>query len=197
MKKTIEIKISTLIIALLSIVSLGFGASSWVAKIDGKTINKNNLTQMLNQQELLAEIGNGRSLTSQFKNKKFQRQILELQIMQQLMVNEIKDINKTKHFISEADIQKDKLSLSNQIEKALWLKAYTDKILRPQISVTQQAIDNFYTQNKKQFNNVPKAEANAYIKEELTLDQIQPLMLQLQKKVRSESNVTINEQFFN
>lgn len=195
MKKRVKMK--TLILIFVVTGSLAFGASSWVAKVDGNTIKQEDMDKIIQQQKLLAEIGNGRSLSAQFANKKFQKQVLELQIMQQLMVNEIKKINKQKHFISESEIAKNKANLSNQIEKALWLKAYTDKVLRPQVSVSQQAIDNFYEQNKSQFKNVTKSNASGFIKEELTLNQIQPLIMQLQNKVKSEANVTVNEKYFN
>lgn len=190
-------KFTILTLFFIFTISLSFTAGTWVAKVDGTTVSATQFKTMLSAQKNLAEITQGRSLDYQFKNKKFQQQIIQMQIMQQLMVNEVKKINQTKHFVSASSIHSKKEALSNLIEKALWLSAYQNKVLRPQITISNQAITQFYNSNKtKIFKGASKSQATPFIKEELMLQQVQPLLMQLQNKIKSEHSVNINSNFF-
>lgn len=174
-----------------------FAAGQWVAEVDNKKITESDLKQQLEYQQILMEMSSGgRNLKAQFQNKQVQAQVLQSAILQDLMVKEIKSMNRTKPFISPSMIKKQMNGISDIIEKSLWLRAYTNNVLRPKISVSQKAVEQFYKKNKDKFSKMETKDAYRVAKEELILRQIQPMLLQVQTKVTSEANLKFNQKYF-
>mgnify|MGYP001264754023 CR=1 FL=1 len=167
----------------------------WVAKVDQKVISGKDFQNTYESQlDIMEILSNYQMETSQLKsNKQYQLQFLEEHVANQLLLDRLKQENKSKKFLNEAWAKKTSQSVAQYIEDQLYIRQYLLKELLPKTEpATDDEVAKVYDQHKDKFKSMTTAQASAIIKEKVREQKAMMLLGKLRERVKGESSIKIN-----
>ena len=171
----------------------------WVAKVDDKVISKKEFNTLYNDYLDVMEIMSNYQIdtTPMRKSKQHQSEFLGGYIANQLLVERIKEENKSKKFVDEKWLSGISLKIQSYVQEQIYLKKYVDTVLMPKVGkIKDEEIESVYNQYKDKFKDISAAKASEIIEEKLKQQKAMMLLAKLRDKVSAEKAIKINDSVF-
>lgn len=170
----------------------------WIAKINGKTLTTAKLKNIYEINLQIAQSLSGGRIDPKLKyDSKRIRGFANMYIMNSLVIKELKKFNRKNPFVSASKIKKTVDIMSEKVKDQFFMQSYVEKVLFKKVrKINSRDIEMFYNKNRKRFRGMPASKAASIIRQELKERGAGMLLKKLLNKLKEESRIILNEDFF-